>query len=291
MVNAIALEGSGRRQAVIHIVGEQRGFMARVSARNNGTGRRGGAMGSVLKTFDVLEVFGRHREPMTFAALLSEVRQPKSSLHRILSTLVQAGVLEQDERGRYRLTLKLWRIGVFALDNIDFLQILRPHLAALSRGADETVHLAVLEPGGGIVYLSKFESPRSIRVQTQIGKVSPSWCTATGRALLAFDPEMRDKVLALPREKFTAQTVTDEARLRRILERVAEQGYAVTKGENHPEMGGIAAPIRDHGGRVVASCGVAIPAFRMNEELVAHCTRLVLESARTMSAELGYRGE
>jgi DNA-binding IclR family transcriptional regulator len=256
---------------------------------SNGANRRSGGMGSVLKTFDVLEVFGREREPLTFAKLLSEVRQPKSSLHRILSTLIQAGVLDQDDRGRYRLTLKLWHIGVSAVDNIDFLQLVHPHLVTLSRGADETVHLAVFEPGGGIVYLAKVESPRSIRVQTQIGKVSPSWCTATGRALLAFDPEMREKVLAQPKQKFTPLTVTDTDELNRILDKVVEQGYAVTKGENHPEMSGIAAPIRDHTGRVVASCGVAIPAFRMDDKLVAHCTRLVLESVSKMSAELGYR--
>ena len=54
-------------------------------------------------------------------------------------------------------------------------------------------------------------------------------------------------------------------------------------------MGGIAAPIFDHAGRVVASCGVAIPAFRMDEELVNRCTQLVLSSVEKMSAELGYR--
>lgn len=267
--------------------------MAKVKTRKKAAtsvaNRRGSGMGSVLKTFEVLDAFGRQREPMSFASILAEFRMPKSSLHRILSTLIQAGVMEQDSRGRYRLTLKLWRIGVSALDNVDFIQILHPHLVSLSRAADETVHLAVLEPGGGIVYITKVESPRSIRVQTQIGKVSPSWCTATGRALLAFDPEIRARVLARPREKFTQSTVTDVAQLDHILDQVAKQGYAVTKGENHPEMGGIAAPIRDHRGQVVASCGVAIPAFRMNEELIAWCAPLVLDSVGKMSAELGYR--
>lgn len=267
--------------------------MNKAKTKKNGAagaaGRRGSGMGSVLKTFEVLEAFGRHREPMSFATLLAEFRMPKSSLHRILSTLIQADVMEQDARGRYRLTLKLWRIGVCAMDNVDFVQILQPQLVALSRAADETVHLAVFEPGGGVVYVTKVESPRSIRVQTQIGKVSPSWCTATGRALLAFDADMRERVLAQPREAFTALTVTDHDQLADILAGVAEQGFAVTKGENHPEMGGIAAPIFDHAGRVVASCGVAIPAFRMDEELVTRCTQLVLSSVEKMSAELGYR--
>lgn len=253
--------------------------------------REAGIMGSVLKTFEVLEVFERKWRPLSVAELCQETGRPKSSLHRVLSTLVRAGVLEQNDRGQYRLTLKLWRIGVLALSEIDIVQIARPHLDSLSRAADETVHLAVLEPDGGVVYLSKVESPRSIRVQTRIGEVTPSWCTATGRALLAYDAEGRERVLAAPKEKFTAFTETDPDRLRHILEQVARDGFAVTQAENHPEMGGVAAPIRDHTGTVVASCGIAAPAFRMDEALIERCTELVLKAAADISAELSYRPE
>lgn len=251
--------------------------------------RRQGVMGSVLKTFEALDVFGREWRPLSVAELCRETGQPKSSLHRVLSTLVQAGVLEQNAQGLYHLTLKLWRIGALALTEIDVLQIARPHLEALSEAADETVHLAILEHDNGVIYLSKVESPRSIRVQTQVGKVSPSWCTATGRALLAFDTAARDGMLASPKRKFTPATVTDSKRLRQILDDVAKAGFAVTKGENNPEMGGIAAPIRDHSGKVVASCGVAIPAFRMNEDLIKRCTELVLKASSDISDDLGYR--
>jgi len=249
---------------------------------------RPGMTGSILKTFEVLEVFGRKWKPLTLSELCRETGRPKSSLHRILATLVEAGVVEQMEDGRYRLTLKLWRIGVLALTEIDVMQVARPHLERLSRASDETVHLAVLEEGGGVVYLAKVESPRSIRVQTQVGKVSPSWCTATGRAILAFSPEIRDEVLAQPKQKFAPATVTDTQKLREILEGIRQKHYAVTQGENHPEMGGIAAPIRNHSGKVVASCGIAIPIFRMDDKLIERTTPLVLEAAARISEELGF---
>ncbi|MFP4538331.1 MAG: IclR family transcriptional regulator [Dichotomicrobium sp.] len=244
--------------------------------------------GSILKTFDVLEVFGRKWKPLTLSELCRETGRPKSSLHRILATLVEAGVVEHTEGGEYRLTLKLWRIGVQALTEIDVMQVARPHLERLSRAADETVHLAVLEEGGGVVYLAKVESPRSIRVQTQVGKVSPSWCTATGRAILAFTPDIRDAVLAQPKEKRAPGTITDPEKLRDILDEVAEKQYAIAQGENHPEMGGIAAPIRNHSGKVVASCGIAIPIFRMDDKLVERTTPMVLDAAAQISRELGY---
>ncbi len=63
----------------------------------------------------------------------------------------------------------------------------------------------------------------------------------------------------------------------------------MTKAENHPEMEGIAAPIRDHSGEVCASCGVAIPVFRMDQKLVKRCVPMVLKAAAAISAEFGYQ--
>jgi len=251
--------------------------------------RQTAVMGSVIKAFEVLEVFERKWRPLGVTELCRETGQPKSSLHRVLSTLVHAGVLEQNEAGLYRLTLKLWRIGNLALSEIDLVHVAFPYLEQLCRAADETVHLAVLEPGGGVVYLSKVESPRSIRVQTQVGRVSPAWCTSTGRILLAFNDDVRERVLSGPITRLTPDTETDPARLREIVARVAADGLAVTKGENHPEMGGISAPVRDHAGKVVAAIGLGVPAFRMDMPLIERCGALVRRTAAEVSSALNYR--
>ncbi|MEQ9170891.1 MAG: IclR family transcriptional regulator [Rhodospirillales bacterium] len=251
--------------------------------------RPAGVMGSVLKAVEVLEVFERKWRPLGVTELARETGQPKSSLHRVLSTLVHAGVLEQNEQGLYRLTLKLWRIGNLALSEVDLVQVAFPFLEALCRATDETIHLAVLEPGGGVVYLSKVESPRSIRVQTQVGRITPSWCTATGRMLLAHDAALRDRVLAGPMARLTPDTEIDPERLRHIIAKVADDGIAVTKGENNPEMGGIAAPIRDHTGAVVAALGLGVPAFRMDAALIERCSAQVVRTAADISRALNYR--
>lgn len=245
---------------------------------------------SAVGVLKVLEVFGRRGQTLSLADLAAETGKPKSTLHRIVTTLVHAGFVDQDpSNSRYRLTLKMWSLGMAALAGLDMLKIARPHLEALMAASDETVHLAVLEATGNIVYLSKVECPRSIRVQTQVGKQSPSWCTATGRAILAFQADAQERVLASDLRPLTPDTVTDRDRLRQILKAVVAKGFAVTKGENHPEMGGIAAPIRDHTGEVVASCGLAVPAFRMRRELVERCVPLVVKYAAAISNDLGYR--
>lgn len=245
---------------------------------------------SVAGALELLEIFGEAPGAMSLTALAAAAGRPKSSVHRALSTLMSVGFVEQDpETSLYRLTLKMWRIGMAALSDLDIVKLARPHLEELMTAADETVHLSMLDPSGDVVYVAKVESPRSIRVQTQLGKLNRSWSTATGRALIAFLPDVADKVLKRKLEPSTPQSVTDPDRIRTILSEVTKKGVAITKGENHPEMGGIAAPIRQHNGEVVASCGVAIPSFRMDRRLIERCVPLVIGTANAISTELGFQ--
>ena len=243
---------------------------------------------SAAATLEVLEFIGQAGGTVTVTAVAEAVGKPKGSVHRMLATLVNTGFLVQDpSNSQYSLTLKLWRMGSAAVGRLDVVKVARPFLEELVVATDETVHMSVLDVTGGIVYISKVESPRSIRVQTRIGQLSPAWCTATGRSILAFNPAEAERVLAGPLEARTPRTVTDPKRIRALLREVSAAGYAVTRAENHPEMGGIAAPVRDHSGQVIAAVGIGVPAFRMNREFVSRCVPHVVRTAAQISSELG----
>ncbi len=245
---------------------------------------------SAAATLEVLEVIGEAGGPTALTTIVELTGKPKGTVHRMLATLVNTGFVVQDPgSSRYSLTLKLWRLGAAAVGRLDVVKVARPWLERVVVATDETVHMSVLDVSGGIVYISKVESPRSIRVQTQIGQLSPAWCTATGRSILAFHPAAAERVLAGPLEPRTARTVTDPRRIRAALRETAAAGYSVTRAENHPEVGGIAAPVRNHAGTVIAAIGVGVPAFRMNRELVSRCVPHVLRAAGGISSELGYR--
>lgn len=254
------------------------------------TANRNHLIASAAATLGVLEVIGQSGRAMTLTAIAEATGKPKGTVHRMLSTLVNTGYLEQDaDSSQYSLTLKLWRLGAAAIGRLDVVKVARPWLERLVAATDETVHMSVLDVSGGIVYISKVESPRSIRVQTQIGQLSPAWCTATGRSILAFNPAAAERVLAMPLLPRTPKTVTDPRRIRAVLKQISVAGYAVTRAENHPEMGGIAAPIRDHAGTVIAAVGVGVPDFRMTRELEEKCVPHVVEAAAGISFELGFR--
>ncbi len=245
---------------------------------------------SAAATLEVLEVIGAAGKPTSLTAVVATTGKPKGTVHRMLATLVNTGFLVQDPgSSQYSLTLKLWRLGAAAVGRLDVVKVARPWLERLVAATDETVHVSVLDVSGGIVYISKVESPRSIRVQTQIGQLSPSWCTATGRSILAFNPADAERALAGPLESRTGKTVTDPKRIRAALREIAATGYAVTRAENHPEMGGVAAPVRDHAGKVVAAIGIGVPVFRMTRDLVGRCVPHVVRAAAGISSELGYQ--
>lgn len=262
----------------------------RRKSADSGSIDRNHLIASVAGTLGILEVFGNSSGAMTLSAVAEAIGRPKGTVHRMLSTLVNTGFVTQDrESGRYLLTLKLWRLGTSAVRDLEIVKIAWPWLEKLVATIDETAHLAVLDVSGNVTYVSKIESPRSIRVQTQLGQLTPSWCTATGRCLLAFNPGVADRVLAGPLEMRTPHTITDPGRIRSVLDDVAARGVAVTKAENHPEMGGIAAPIRDHSGNVIASCGIGVPVFRMDRRLIDNAIPVVVRTADSISLALGHQ--
>jgi len=240
-------------------------------------------------TLEVLEALSRGHGPMTLAELVQVTGRPKGTVHRMVSTLVNTGFATYTrESGHYALTLKAWRIGSVALRDFDLVELARPMMERLRAETGETVHLSVLEPSGEIVYVAKVVSPKSIGVQTRLGQLSPSWCTATGRSILAHHMPIAERVLAGKLERRTPQTATDPQAIRRILDQVRRDGYAIARGENHPDMGGVAAPIWDHSNQVVASVGVAIPIYRMGVEVVRGTVAKVQLAAKAISHELGY---
>ena len=229
---------------------------------------------SAAGTLEALEVLGSAGGRMSLRDVVAAMRRPKATVHRMLSTLVHTGFVEQDGDGHYVLTLKAWRIGAAAVRSLDLVERARPILEKLSSETGETVHLGVLDPSGGVVYIAKVESAQSIGVQTRLGQLNPSWCTATGRSLLAFNDAVAARVLAGPLARRTRKTITDVRALRARLAEARERGYAVTIAENHPEMG-----------------GVAIPEYRMDDRVVGRAIPCVLRAAASLSAALGYAGD
>jgi DNA-binding IclR family transcriptional regulator len=160
-------------------------------------------------------------------------------------------------------------------------------LARLNEATKETVHLAVYEHGD-VVYVDKLESRHEVVAKSSIGRRCPATCVATGRALLAYQPaaEIRE-VLAKPQPRYTEHTTTDPDELAAILADVRKNGYSTNRESFREGVAGIAAPIRDHTGAVVASVGLCLPIQRFGPERQSRLRDETLETATAVTEALG----
>ena len=243
---------------------------------------------SVAGTLRLVEALAEAREAQSLAEIAQRSGQPKSTVHRMLASLVHMGYVEREGVSRYRLTFKLLQLGMEQLGSLDIVKICRPHLEALMRATNESAYLAVLDKAGNSVYVAKVEASRPVSVQAQLGAPNPAWCTTTGWVLLAFAPELREKVLSSPLTPRVPGAIANPEELRAAFAQVAKRGCAVTRAQGNPDTGGIGAPIRDFEGSVIAACSIGIPLYRMDAGLVRKCMPLVVQAATAISAEMGH---
>lgn len=248
----------------------------------------------VEKTLKVLEYLAECNEVTAGVTEISAVLgYNKSTVYRILRVLAEHGFVEQSpSTQKYSLGVKLLELGTAYLTNCEVRKQARPFLEKLVADSGETVHLAILRDWE-VLYIDRVEPPNSgISVGQKVGRRFPAYCTAGGKALLAWLPqEQLEQFLAsVPLKPMTPKTITDPGELRKELVRVRERGYAVDREEIHEWGRCVGAPIFDFTGGVVAAVSISGLSMRLTDERIETVLApLVMEAARDISARLGYR--
>jgi DNA-binding IclR family transcriptional regulator len=229
----------------------------------------------------LLEAFREGEGPVALAELAQRAGLARSTAHRLLGILAARGFVESRGDGTYQVGIKVWEIGLRSMRPGGLLGFAQPFLERLAACSEETVHLSVRD-GVQAIYVARIASPQRVAAQTHLGQRVPLYCTATGKALLAFSPlEVVDEVLAGPLRAYTPLTVTDPDEIRAELERTRARGYAVNMGQHHLETGGVAAAVFGSRQEVLAAFGIAGPVYRFGEDRTAELGELV----RTVAAE------
>lgn len=241
----------------------------------------------VDRALTVLERLTSRGRPQTLAALAEQTGIPKPTLHRLLQTLLDRGYATHEGDGRYGAGVRCFELGSMWAQNLDLRVVAAPYLASLNEATRETVHLGVYEHGD-VVYIDKIESPHQVVARTYVGRRCPASCVATGRVLLAYSERHEiERVLTGPLPAYTEDSITDPDTLSAMLERTRRDGYAVNHGSYRPEVGGVAGPVRDYTGRVVASVGLCLPEHRFGPERFGELRDAVLGTAAQVTAALG----
>lgn len=248
---------------------------------------------SIVKGVRVLDLL-KSAGPLSYAEVLKQVALPKSTLFKILATLEAEELVRRDpDSGRYQLGVKLIEWGIGAQSQLEIRKIALPFMQDIGKSLNCTMHLAVVSHGE-VLPIESFEPGGSAWPQYifhgGVGIPAPLHATAPGKAILAFMSRaelagvLRDK--GLP--KFTETTLTDPVCLEAALQEIRSSGYAVSYAEHNEMVNAVAAPIRNHGGKVFASLSALGLVSLITPERIPEIARLMIQAADEISRLFGY---
>jgi DNA-binding IclR family transcriptional regulator len=243
----------------------------------------------VDRALDVLEWLAASGEEKSrqLSDVAQGIAQPKASVHRALSILQRRGYVSQDDRGNYGLGIKCHELGGQWTLQSHLREYAYPVLESLNRESLETVHLSVYDQGDA-VYVGKLDSLHQIVTRPDTSNRVPALVVATGRAILAFQSRTEiNAQLTRPLPAYTEKTPRDPEIIEAMLAQVREDGYAVNVETYREGVCGIAAPVRDSTGAVVASVGLVVPIHRFTQDRVDRYRASVVSAAVRISEMMG----
>ncbi len=243
-------------------------------------------VGSIEKAFRVLSAFGAVDRPLGLSELARTSGVERSGTQRILFTLRHLGYVRQDPQTRlYSLGALVLDLGQAYLRANRVRERAQPILEATNQACEETVNLTVLEDTE-VVYVLRYPSRHVVSVDLSVGSRLPAFCTAPGRAILAFLSsqawgDILDRSCLEPRTPFTQ---TGRGEIESVLRQVKQAGYCVANQEAFVGDISIAAPVFDAAGQVIAAVNIAVPYPRWSLAGVKReLTPVVVECARAVS--------
>jgi IclR family transcriptional regulator, KDG regulon repressor len=251
----------------------------------------GTRLSSVANAILLMKTFSDEQSELGISALAERLGLAKSTVHRLASTLVEAGMLEQNqETGKYRLGLAVFELGSLVRRKIDISLEAKPWLMTLREQTGETVDLSILDHGG-VVCVNFLESKNVNRISSGVGLRKPVHCTAEGKALIAFQPASTiERIVGSGTvERRTPRTLIDPGALKEELANIRARGYATDDEEYELGVRSIAAPIRDDSGNSVAAVGVTGPKQRLTKTRLLSIAPFVTAAAQAISRRLGDR--
>ena len=243
---------------------------------------------SAERALALLDVLAGHGGRLHLSDLAHAADLNISTTWRLVGALERAGLVDRDpETGRYRLGFKLLWLAQVVLEQTPLPELANPILARLMEATGETATLYVLHDDA-VIIVARAECTSPLRAVAQVGHQGPLYCTAHGKAMLAWMPDgaVRD-ILARGMPLRTELTIATAEAMAEDLDRIRERGYAIDLGEREPGLASIAAPVRDASGHVAATCGVSGSRQRMPDDVLPTLAAHVLDAAGTLSARLG----
>ena len=246
---------------------------------------------SLARGLSILTALTNRARPLSLTELSKELGLSVSTIQRLTYTLQRLGYLQRNqENKKFWLTPKILSLGLHYLSDSDLTQVAYPYLQELSQETNETINLIILDEEE-VVYIQRIPTPQLLHSGVRLGSRFPAYCTSGGKAILAFLPESRIEAILkkMDFKSFTPYTITNRQTLLQELNEIKIRGFASCNEEIIIGIKGVAAPIRNYEGEVVAAVHISIPSVRIkSNEWEAIWGGKVMIAAAKISSAMGY---
>ena len=235
----------------------------------------------VHRALAILECFVAKTPVLSLQAIAIKIDLPKTTVFRLLATLIEAGYVVQTPAQEYCLSHKIMRLASAAQRTFSIIDLAMPIMTRVARETEETLDLS-MQSGTSRVCLAVLESPHPLKSIIVPGELLPLLHgAASGKVLMAYaDPLQLETILESapggPRRK---QLIADLAKIRR-------EGMAYTRGERVPGASAISVPLRDSSGAVRHCLTVVGPSFRFDSQ-AERFKQIMIDGGREISSLLG----
>jgi len=234
--------------------------------------------------------FNRETRTLSAPELARRFDLPRSTVFRLLSTLESMGFIEKTESGRdYRLGLAVLRLGFEYLASLELTELGLPALNRLSEDLRYPCNLVVRD-GRSIVYVAKVSPPTPFVSSVTVGTRLPAHATVIGRILLQdlTLPELRALYPEEQLRSYSERTPKTATELFDLVQADRARGYALGEGFFEAHISTIAAPVRDHSGRIVAALSATITSGHIEEGAIEALVRRVRSAGEEISSLLNH---
>jgi DNA-binding IclR family transcriptional regulator len=212
----------------------------------------------VARVVRVLEAFTPDDPALSVTEIARRSRLPVTTASRLIAELAAHGMLARRD-GEVRVGVRMWELAQRASPTLSLREAAMPFLEDLHAVIGQHVQLGVLD-GDEVLFVERISAPNAVINYTRIAGRLSLHASSSGQVLLAHAPaEQQERVLGAPLQRFTPNTPTRPEQVRALLADIRRQGYALCPGFFHVDAAGVAVPVRDGSGTVVAAMGAVVP--------------------------------
>lgn len=247
---------------------------------------------SIDRTLNLLEKISESENGISLAELSELTDLHKSTVHRLVGSLISHGYVVQLPDTRYKITYKLYKLGVNAFSNLNIVEAARESIERLSTKVEEVVHLVVRDDTK-IIYIDKENSGRTSAIMgSRIGSTAPVYATSVGKSMLfdSSEKEIKDLWDRSEIKSITDKTITNFDEFRENIDISKKRGYAIDDEENEMGIRCYGAPIYDYTNKIIGAVSLSGPISRVNEENAEKYYIPLIEAAKDISKKMGYLG-